>query len=319
MEALRLTLRQLQIFAAVADTGSTSAAAAAVALSQSATSAALNDLERALDMALFDRVGKRLVLNDNGRELLPQARELLDRATAIERWARDGQGHVGVLRIGASTTIGNYVLPTLLAGFQRDLADSGQPQWTAHVAIANTLAIATQVVNFELDLALVEGPCEQPELTVEPWLTDELVIVAGARDPIVPPPGGRVATAQLRAATWLLREEGSGTRETIREALTPHLHHMKSGIEFGNSEAIKRAAAGGLGITCLSRWVVSDMLATGELVELPTDLHRLDRSFYLISHARKLATPGVRRLTAYLRAFAHDAAATGDPTRPREK
>ncbi|MDX3904735.1 MAG: LysR family transcriptional regulator [Pigmentiphaga sp.] len=304
MDALRLTLRQLQIFTAIADSGSTSGAAALVSLSQSATSAALNDLERALDMALFDRVGKRLVLNDNGRELLPQARELLDRAAAIERWARDGPGHVGLLRIGASTTIGNYVLPMLLAGFRRDLESSGQPSWTAHVAIANTLTIATQVVNFELDLALVEGPCEQPELTVEPWLADELVIVAGARDPIVPAPGVRVSMEQLRAATWLLREEGSGTRETIREALTPHLLHMKSGIEFGNSEAIKRAAAGGLGITCLSRWVVSDMLQAGELVELPTGLPRLVRSFYLISHARKQATPGVRRLSDYLRAFA---------------
>ncbi|WP_299452357.1 LysR family transcriptional regulator [uncultured Pigmentiphaga sp.] len=311
METPRLTLRQLQIFAAVADAGSTSAAAGAVALSQSAASAALNDLERALGMSLFDRVGKRLVLNDNGRELLPQARELLDRAAAIERWARDDQGHVGLLRIGASTTIGNYVLPTLLAGFQRDLEASGQPHWTAHVAIANTLAIATQVVNFELDLALVEGPCEQPELNVEPWLTDELVIVAGARDPIVPV-SGIVPTEQLREATWLLREEGSGTREIIREALTPHLLHMKSGIEFGNSEAIKRAAASGLGITCLSRWVVDDMLKSGELVELPTALPKLMRSFYLISHARKQATPGVRRLTAYLRGFAQ----SSTPGRP---
>nr|WP_124080157.1 LysR family transcriptional regulator [Pigmentiphaga humi] len=303
---MRLTLRQLQIFAAVAAAGSTSAAASAVSLSQSATSAAVNDLERALDMALFDRVGKRLVLNDNGRELLPQARELLDRAAAIERWAQDGQGHVGLLRIGASTTIGNYVLPALLAGFQRDLEASGQPRWTAHVAIANTLAIANQVVNFELDLALVEGPCEQPELTVEPWLDDELVIVAGAGDPIVPPEREIVGTGQLRNATWLLREEGSGTRETIREALTPHLHHMKSGIEFGNSEAIKRAVAGGLGITCLSRWVVGDLIESGELIELRTDLPRLARSFYLIADARKRATPGVRRLLDYLRGYARD-------------
>jgi DNA-binding transcriptional LysR family regulator len=301
MEALRLTLRQLQIFIAVADSGSTAAAAASVSLSQSATSAALNDLERTLEMELFDRVGKRLVLNDNGRELLPQARQLLDQVLDIERWARDGRGHVGELRIGASTTVGNYVLPTVLAGFQRLLAESGQDRWTANVSIANTLAIATQVVNFELDLALVEGPCEQPELTVRPWINDELVIVASARDPIVPEPGGVVTNEQLRNATWLLREEGSGTRETIRDALTPYLHHLKAGIEFGNSEAIKRATAGGLGITCLSRWVVDDMIRAGELVALPTRLPRLIRSFYLITHSGKRMTSGVTRLLDYLR------------------
>ncbi len=304
MENLRLTLRQLQIFVAVADSGSTSGAAAAVALSQSATSAALNDLERSLEMEVFDRLGKRLVLNDNGRELLPQARELLDGATAIERWARDDGAKIGALNIGASTTIGNYVLPGVLSAFRRKLDAPAQAAWRAHVTIANTLAIATQVINFELDLALVEGPCEQADLTVEPWMEDELVIVASAQDPIVPAPGRKVSVAQLRAATWLLREDGSGTRETIGQALTPHLHHLKAGIEFGNSEAIKRATAGGLGITCLSRWVVEDMLKTGELVELSTSLPRLNRSFYLITHQRKRMTPGVRRLMEHMLAFA---------------
>lgn len=303
METPRLTLRQLQIFTAIAEVGSTSAAGLRVSLSQSATSAALNDLERALGLALFDRVGKRLALNDNGRALLPQARELLDRATGIERWAQDTQGHLGTLRLGASTTIGNYILPTLLASASQQLRAPSDDAWAAHVSIANTLAIANQVVDFELDLALVEGTCEQPELTVVPWVEDEMVVVASRQDPIVPPPGGRVSLQQLREAVWLLREEGSGTRENIVHELTPHLYRLKTGIEFGTSEAIKRATAAGLGITCLSRWAISDMLKAGVLVELATELPPLSRSFFLITHHLKQFTPGMQRLIDYFMAF----------------
>src|SRR5277367_4135508 len=113
---MRITIRQLAIFVAVAEAGSTTAAGQRVALSQSATSAALNELESVLDARLFDRVGTRLVLNDTGRALLPQARAVLDGATAIERefglGAADGEAGAGApLRVGASTTIGNYLLP----------------------------------------------------------------------------------------------------------------------------------------------------------------------------------------------------------------
>src|ERR1700744_1524327 len=138
MNALRLTLRQLQIFRVVAETGSTAAASSSIALSQSATSAAINELERILELQLFDRIGKRLQLNDNGRALLPQALSLLDGAGWIERWAQDREAHIGTLRIGASTTIGNYLLPAVLAGFRAMLPESARENWQVQVAIANT-------------------------------------------------------------------------------------------------------------------------------------------------------------------------------------
>ena len=119
MDVLRLTLRQLQIFVAVAQTGSTTAASTQIALSQSATSAAVKELERLLSLHLFDRAGKRLLLNDNGRALLPRAQALLDGAAGIEQMSRDAMAQSQSLRIGASTTIGNYVLPRLLRQFLR--------------------------------------------------------------------------------------------------------------------------------------------------------------------------------------------------------
>lgn len=301
MSALRLTLRQLQIFRVVADTGSTVAAADMISLSQSATSAAIKELERLLELQLFDRIGKRLQLNDNGRALLPQALALLDGAGWIERWALDQESQLGALRIGASTTIGNYLLPAILAGFRDSLPEPASQSWNVQVAIANTARITAQVAAFELDLGLIEGPCHEAELTVQPWLEDELVVVAAADDPIVPRGRKRsISLEALRKATWLLREPGSGTHEIINQLLIPHLHRLRPGIEFGNPEAIKRAAANGLGITCLSRCVVADLLESGELVAPPTELPHLTRRFYLVMHADKKRTRGLDLLIRYL-------------------
>ena len=305
MNALRLTLRQLQIFREVAESGSTAAAAAAISLSQSATSAALNELERTLELQLFDRIGKRLQLNDNGRALLPQALALLDGAGWIERWAVDREFHIGTLRIGASTTVGNYLLPAVLAGFRDMLPESVRKGWHVQVAIANTSVITSRVAAFELDLGLIEGPCHEPELTVQPWREDELVVVAGANDPIVPTGKRPISLEALSKATWLLREEGSGTREIINQLLIPYLHHLRPGIEFGNPEAIKRAAASGLGITCLSRFVVDDLLKSGVLVAPRTELPPLTRRFYLVMHERKKRTRGLDMLIDYLMKHAY--------------
>ena len=301
MTGLRLTLRQLQIFRFVAESGSTAAAATAISLSQSATSAAIIELERVLELQLFDRVGKRLQLNDNGRALLPQALALLDGAGWVERWALDREAQIGTLRIGSSTTIGNYLLPGILAGFRDSLAAPTRQGLQVQVIIANTAAITGQVAAYELDLGLIEGPCHEPDLTLQPWLEDELLVVAAARDPILARSRKRpISRHTLRQATWLLRETGSGTREIINQLLIPHLHHLRPGIEFGNSEAIKRAAASGLGITCLSRYVVEDFLKSGVLVAPLTELPRLTRRFYLVMHEQKKRTRGLELLLSHL-------------------
>ena len=185
---MRLTLRHLHIFTAVADTSSTTAGGLQVALSQSATSGALNELEALLGARLFDRVGKRLVLNDTGRALLPQARTLLDGAQGIENQfgmgtntrdgAEAGPRIATQLRVGASTTIGNYLLPALMASHLR-----ASPATGIDVTIGNTSDIATAVARLEVDVGLIEGPCHEPELRARPWLEDELVIICAPSHP----------------------------------------------------------------------------------------------------------------------------------------
>ncbi len=298
MDVLRLTLRQLQIFVAVARNGSTTAASTDIALSQSATSAAVNELERLLSLKLFDRVGKRLLLNDNGRALLPKALAMLDGAAAIEQMARDGSAQAQSLRIGASTTIGNHVLPSLLSRFYAGRHGDPAATWQSRVRIGNTAAIAGAVADFSLDIGLIEGPCHEAALQVTPWVRDELMIVAApghrlarlAADSAVP---ARLPMKALREAVWLLREKGSGTREESDQRLLPQLRSYRRSIELGSSEAIKHAAVQGLGVACLSRWVVKDLIEAGRLVYLFTTLPRMARQCHVVVHSGKQKTPAL--------------------------
>ncbi|HSI52163.1 MAG TPA: LysR family transcriptional regulator [Ideonella sp.] len=297
MNILRLTLRQLQIFVAVAQAGSTSAAGEVIALSQSATSAAVNELERLLGLKLFDRAGKRLLLNDNGRALLPRALGLLDGAAGVEQMARNPDAQLQALRIGASTTLGSQLLPGLLKRFYGEVPQQAA-HWQAEVMVGNTAQVCAAVAVFELDIGLIEGPCHEPALQVQPWLTDELVLVAA------PGTEARLALKALRDCVWLLREPGSGTREAMDQALLPHLRGYRRSIALGSSEAIRQAAIEGLGVACLSRWLVADALAAGRLVQLRTPLPPLRRQCHWVTHRDKQPTQALQRFITLLAAAA---------------
>jgi DNA-binding transcriptional LysR family regulator len=298
---VRLTLRQLQIFTAVADTGSTTAAGLHVALSQSATSSALSELESLLNTRLFDRIGKRLVLNDTGRTMLPHARALLDSAQDIESQfvggfeSDRGMGIVTKLRIGASTTIGNYLLPALIARQARTSLDTG-----VSIVIGNTSEVAAAVARLEVDVGFIEGPCHEPELEVRPWREDELVLVCAPSHALVQDHlRMKVGLAALQQQRWLLREPGSGTREAVESVLLPHLHQWTHTMQLGSTEAIKQSAAEGLGLTCLSRCAVQDLITLRRLVIVNTTLPRLTRRFHLIHHRRKQVSPCLQRFIAH--------------------
>ncbi|MCC7228342.1 MAG: LysR family transcriptional regulator [Burkholderiaceae bacterium] len=292
MDALRLTLRQLQIFVAVAQTGSTTAASVQIALSQSATSSAIKELERLLSLHLFDRVGKRLLLNDSGRALLPRALALLDGAAGIEQMSHDGMAQSQSLRIGASTTIGNFLLPRLLEQFLHRRHQNTATSWHSRVVIKNTEAICDAVDRFELDVGLIEGPCHRTSLSVTPWMQDELVVV-GCPTLSQEPTQGPVSLKTMRDWVWLLRETGSGTREVTDQLLLPHLGSYRRSIELGSSEAIKHSAAAGLGVACLSHWVVDDMLEAKLLKRVHAALPKITRQFCMVIHRGKQHTPAL--------------------------
>ena len=237
---MHLSLRQLQIFSAIAEAGTTTAAGEALGLSQSAVSAALGELESLLGIGVFDRIGRRLVLNGHGRALLPEARALLVGMDDIERRFRLG-GAAGApvrWRVGASTTIGNYLLPSRIA----DLRE-GNGQAHVDLLIGNTREVSGAVQRLEVDIGLIEGPCHEPGLQASQWQDDELVIVYGQRHRQAAGLHKGADMAQLRAACWLLREPGSGTREATEQALLPHLHGPMLRQVFASLTRKQQAAA----------------------------------------------------------------------------
>jgi DNA-binding transcriptional LysR family regulator len=239
-------------------------------------------------------VGKRLQLNDAGRDLLPAALALLDGAHAIESRSHADAGAAALI-VGASTTIGNYLLPRLFARYRES-----HPGVALTLNIANTRDVVTAVQVFAADLGFIEGPCHVAEVTVLPWLEDELVIVAAPTHRLARAAAlGVLTMQQLMAALWLLREPGSGTRAAVEQALAPHLPNLPATLILGSSEAIKNAAAEALGVACLSRAVVADLVTAGRLVVLATQLPRLRRRFSIIHHRHKSFSRALRSFLTY--------------------
>ena len=283
---MKYSLRQLEIFVAISRTESVSRASEALSLSQSATSTALSELERQFDLQLFDRVGKSLRINETGQQLLPRAVELLDRAKEIENLL---QGHAGFghMRIGATLTVGNYLATILVARFLQE-----HPESRIQLKVHNTSTIVQQIANHELDLGLIEGDCNHPDIEVQPWIADELVVFSAPDHPLASQ--RKVSLEQLLQEEWILREKGSGTRETFDRAFHSHHSKLKIRLELEHTEAIKRAVESGLGIGCISRLALKDAFRRGSLVPISTPNLDLSRFFYFLWHKQKYQTTGIR-------------------------
>ena len=283
---MKYSLRQLEIFVAISRTGSVSRAAEALSLSQSAMSTALSELERQFNLQLFDRVGKSLRINETGQQLLPRAVELLDRAKEIENLL---QGHAGFghMRIGATLTVGNYLATILVARFLQE-----HPESRIQLQVHNTSTIVQQIANYELDLGLIEGDCNHPDIEVQPWVADELVVFSAPSHPLAKQ--RKVSLEQLLQEDWILREKGSGTRETFDRAFHSHHSKLKIRLELEHTEAIKRAVESGLGIGCISRLALKDAFRRGSLVPISTPNLDLSRFFYFLWHKQKYQTTGIR-------------------------
>ncbi|MEX0446829.1 DNA-binding transcriptional regulator YeiE [Xenorhabdus sp. SGI246] len=285
---MRITLRQLEIFAEVLKSGSTTQASQQLALSQSAVSASLTDLEGQLGVQLFDRVGKRLVTNEHGRLLYPKALALLEQAGEVEQLFKLD---LGALRLAASSTIGNYMLPEMLAKYRQDYPDT-----PLELNISNTEEVIKSVVEFRVDLGLIEGLCHNPELISQPWMKDELIIFSSPGSPLA---NANLTVEDLIKAPWILREKGSGTREVLDHLLFSQMPRFNIAMELGNSEAIKHAVQYGMGISCLSRRVIREQLQNGTLIELIIPGLQLYRTLYLIYHRQKHMSNALQKLLSY--------------------
>ena len=293
---MRFTLRQVQVFLAVARDQSVSAAAAALGMSQSAVSGALSDLEKQFDIQLFDRMGKRLQLSALGRALRPGAESLLDQARELERNFA-GHGAAGTLRVGATQTIGNHLAVPLMAQCM-----SEHPSVRVSLEVANTESIARKVRNFEIDVGLIEGQVHDPDLELTPWFEDELVVFCAPDHPLAQL--GPLDDEALRNAVWIVREPGSGTRQAFEHAMSGLLPELTIGLELQHTESIRGAVSIGLGVGCVSRIAVADALHFGQVVACEVRGRDFRRQFYTVLHRRKFRAPAIQHWLALCHATA---------------
>jgi len=283
---MKYTLRQLEIFLATAHHESITLAAQELAMSQSAASEALKTLESQFDIQLFDRAGKTLQLNELGRLLRSQAEAMLEQARELELSFRR-HTDIGDLKVGATLSIGNYLAINIMAQFMRE-----HPTAKVSLEVENTTAIANKVRNFILDIGLIEGECNEPELDVIHWRKDELVVFCSADHPLASKQ--TLSESDLISVPWILRETGSGTRQTFEWAMHGILPELNIAIELQHTEAIKRAVESNLGIGCLSKITLVEAFKRGNLVPLQIPSRSFERNFYFILHKEKYRSAGIK-------------------------
>lgn len=291
---LPFTFAQLATLVHVADSGNFTRTAEELFLTQPAVTQQLHALERQLQVPLIEVVGRHPVLTEAGRFLVARARVVLGQADELERDMRAfAAAEIGEMRVGATLTIGTYVLPRLLARFQQE-----RPQSHLHVTIANTTTIAAQVLAGTVSIALVEGEVVAEAFTSVPFQADELVLVT--------PPTHRLvhladaAVRDLAGEPLVLREAGSGTRALAEAALRAAGIVPQVALAMPSGEGVLRAVEAGLGVTLISRLVAADAVAAGRLVIVPLADLAAQRVFQAITVRGRVQSPLVQAFLALL-------------------
>lgn len=273
--------RKLRIFEEVAIHLSMSAVASKMYMSQPAVSQAIHELEEELGTKLFDRIGRKLYLTQAGQVFLPYARKTLNTYDEGLKAVGDVDGaNAGSLTVGASTTVGIYVLPEIIGRFLES-----HPRVDVSLAVENTKIIEERVLYNAVDFAFVEGPVEVEEIVVEEFCGDELVFITHPRHPWAA--AGRVEPESLGREKFILRESGSGTREVFERAMRQLKADYRVAFELGNTEAIKKAVEAGMGVSCISGRCVTREVELGKLAAVRLSQTNIKRSFNLIYHRDK--------------------------------
>ncbi|RZR12552.1 LysR substrate-binding domain-containing protein [Vibrio vulnificus] len=281
--ASHISLKQLKVFTTITQHNTLTAASESLFLSKAAVSMALSELEKQIGHHLFDRVNNRLILNQEGQKLLPLADELLSRASAIESLFDQDMTLSGQLRIGASDTIGNQVAPYLLSDFRRHTQHQAQSLF-----ISNSAQICDMLVDYELDIALIEGKTLHPELNATQFSEDEMCVICPPDFPLEL--NGSISLTELESSQWILREAGSGSREFFHRVIAPRIEHWHEAFQLNTTEALINSVSAGLGLGCLSRLSADHAVRDGRVKMIPMPLD-MKRRFWLLVHKEKYQSP----------------------------
>ncbi|MDT0619485.1 LysR family transcriptional regulator [Salinisphaera sp. P385] len=301
---MHLTLRQLQVFAAVAEHASFSKAAAELHLTQPAVSIQVKHLEESIGLPLFERIGKKLFLTEAGSELRYYSQSIaqqLDDAREVFAQLKDASR--GQLRVAVATTANSFA-SHLLAAFSRLY-----PNAVLSLDVTNRTSLIRQLRNNETDMVIMGRPPAELELVGEPFMDNPLVVIAAPDHPLAA--GDR--RLRLNAITderFVVRETGSGTRAAMQRFLTEHGLDITIGMEMTSNEALKQAVAAGLGLGVTSRHTLQPELQAGQLVELDVAHFPIVRQWFVVHRQGKRLSP----IAQAFRQFVIDEAANVWPT-----
>ncbi|HEX7064789.1 MAG TPA: LysR family transcriptional regulator [Bacillales bacterium] len=269
--------QQLDVFVTVAEKKNFSRAAEKLHMTQPAVSQYIKQLEREMNAKLLERTNKMVRLTKAGEAVYHHAREILSLYKRMQTLVDDMmQTASGPLAIGASYTFGEYILPHLIARLR-----GKYPLIRPTIFIGNTRLVAEKVGGRQLDIGIVEGDVHHSRIYTEPLANDYMVIVVHTGHRLA----GResVSFSDMADETWIVREEGSGTREMTERMFKDHDFRPGSVMEFGSTQVIKESVEAGLGISFLSKWAIRKELALGTLKTLPIECFPFVRQFSLIT------------------------------------
>ncbi|PAV30761.1 LysR family transcriptional regulator [Virgibacillus profundi] len=275
-----MNIDTFKIYCLVVDVGSINQAAKLSFVSQPAVSKQIQQLESTYDTLLFERKNGRLSLTKSGEILYPYAKSIVEEFKRSKESIRESlQGENTTLTVGASFTIGEYLLPSLLGRFKKN-----NPETKLSLSINNTPRILDELSNEVLDLALVEGVIQNDDFLVESFADDELVLI----HPVNHPWSEReeIAIEEITKERMLWRETTSGTRLIIENFLRENnvLDKIENYMELGTTQAIKSAVAAGLGVSIVSRLTVAQELKQGTLSEIKIRNSELKRELWLVKN-----------------------------------
>jgi DNA-binding transcriptional LysR family regulator len=288
--------RRLQVFHTVARLLSFTKAAEHLHMTQPAVTFQIRQLEEHFNTRLFDRTHNKINLTAAGERVFEYADRIISLYSEMDSRVRELTGDVsGILIVGASTTIAEYVLPGLLGEFQ-----TRYPSVNVRLSVSNSLGIVHQVENNSIDVCIVESPVANKNLAVEVCWHDELVVIMQKTHALAKK--AFLLPRDLVGLPFLSREEGSGTREVIADYLERnrmHLSDLNLCMEFGSPEAIKSAVEAGLGISVVSRATVGKEVKLGTLVAVPLK-PSLERPFSFVYQRQKFRLRAVEEFMNFM-------------------
>ncbi len=291
---------KLRVFCAVAETKSFSKASELIHLTQPAVSLQIQAMEELYETRLFDRSGNTINLTPAGEILYKRAKEILSLYAEAQRNISEITGAIkGSLSVGASSTLGNYLLPGIISAFKKKV-----PQVNISLVVNNTKIITEKLNAGEIDIALVEGDVSKQRFAVETLISDELVVVMSPAHPWAE--RRNIPGIEITKEPIIMREEGSGTRQIILKHLDDHgikLDQLKIALVMGSTEAIKGAVEEGIGVSILSGWAARKAIRYGSLRATTFKDIKFHRNFSIISPKRNYSTHTAKEFLNFLRVY----------------